>query len=47
MVIYLMVIYLLTNVNKLTLNKLKTEYMIIGSRQTLANVENEPTFKLE
>ena len=29
--------------NKLTLNKCKTEYMIIGSRQRLANIQIEPS----
>ena len=28
--------------NKLTLNKDKTEYMIIGSRQKLSNIETDP-----
>jgi hypothetical protein len=32
--------------NRLTLNKEKTEYMIIGSRQRLAKIENEQELKL-
>lgn len=32
--------------NKLTLNKNKTEYMIIGSRQRLNNVINDPQIRL-
>ncbi len=32
--------------NKLTLNKDKTEYMIIGSRQRLSNIEIDPTIEL-
>ena len=33
--------------NKLTLNKEKTEYMIIGSRQRLEKIENDPEIKFE
>ena len=29
--------------NKFTLNKGKTEYMVIGSKQKLANIESDPT----
>ncbi len=32
--------------NKLTLNKDKTEYMIIGLRQRLSNIETDPTIEL-
>ena len=32
--------------NKLTLNKKKTEYMIVGSRQRLAKIDNDPEIKL-
>lgn len=32
--------------NKLTLNKEKTEYMIIGSRQRLSNIINDPKIQL-
>ena len=32
--------------NKLTLNKDKTEYMIIGSRQKLSNIETNPKIEL-
>jgi hypothetical protein len=32
--------------NKLTLNKDKTEYMIIGSRQRLSNIETDPVIEL-
>ena len=32
--------------NKLTLNKEKTEYMIVGSRQRLANINGDTEIKL-
>ena len=32
--------------NKLTLNKGKTKYMVIGSKQRLANIESDPNIKL-
>ena len=32
--------------NKLTLNKEKTEYFIVGSRQRLANINGDPEIKL-
>lgn len=32
--------------NKLTLNKKKTEYMIVGSRQRLNNINNDPNIEL-
>ncbi|CAB4029432.1 Hypothetical predicted protein, partial [Paramuricea clavata] len=32
--------------NKLTLNKDKTEYMIIGSRQRLSKIETDPVIEL-
>jgi hypothetical protein len=32
--------------NRLTLNKEKTEYMIIGSKQRLAKIKNEQELKL-
>ena len=32
--------------NKFTLNKYKTEYMVIGSRQKLTNTERAPEIKL-
>ena len=33
-------------VNKVTLNKDKTEYMVIGLRQKLTNIERVPEIKL-
>ena len=32
--------------NKLTLNKGKTEYIVIDSKQKLANIESDPNIKL-
>ena len=32
--------------NKLTLNKKKTEYMIVGSRQRLGKIDSDPEIKL-
>ena len=32
--------------DKLTLNNEKTEYMIIGSKQRLSNITNDPKFEL-
>ena len=32
--------------NKLTLNKVKTEYLIIGSKQKLANIQIEQSLKI-
>ena len=37
--------WLLTN--KLTLNKEKTEYMIISSRQRLAKIDDDPNISLD